>query len=73
MWDVLSTAVTGIKDALGIELPELPTDLTALGDAATGVVATATEALPDVASVTDAAAQGVSDVTDALTAPPTTS
>jgi hypothetical protein len=79
MWDVIKTAVTGIKDALGIELPEIPVDLASLTDAADAavttatesaaeVVGTATESLPDVTAVTDAATAGLTDVTDAATA-----
>jgi hypothetical protein len=38
MWESIKNLVTGAKDALGIELPELPVeDLGAAGEAATNV------------------------------------
>jgi hypothetical protein len=71
MWDVIKNAVTQAKDALGIELPELPVDLGSLdtagiGEAATtaaeGVTASATGAVEDLTAtageaVTDAGTQ----------------
>ena len=36
MWESMKNLITGAKDALGIELPELPVDLSAAGEAATG-------------------------------------
>jgi hypothetical protein len=54
MWDVFKNAVTGVKDALGIELPELPVDMGSLdaasiGEAATTAVQGVTETVTDVA------------------------
>ena len=36
MWESIKSLITGAQDALGIELPELPVDLGAAGEAATG-------------------------------------
>ena len=36
MWESIKSLITGAQEALGIELPELPVDLGAAGEAATG-------------------------------------
>jgi hypothetical protein len=60
MWDVIKNAVTELKDALGIEIPELPVDLGSLDVAGIGEVATtATE------GVTQSATTAVEDLTGA--------
>jgi hypothetical protein len=51
MWEVFKTAIAGVKDALGIEIPELPIDLGAL----------------DVGSIGDAAAAATQGVTESAT------
>jgi hypothetical protein len=80
MWDVIKNAVTQVKDALGIEVPELPVDLGSLdvagiGEAATtaaeGVTASAPGAVEDLTAtageaVTDAGTQ-VTDTVSGIT------
>lgn len=71
MWEALKNAFVGVKEALGIELPELPIDLGSLGE-------TATTAVQDVAdTATTAVDQGAAGVvggsnviTDAITGLP---
>ena len=55
MWEKLKNAITGAQEALGIEIPELPVDLSALGEAATGAV-------EGLTGVTETAAAGSADV-----------
>jgi hypothetical protein len=75
MWDVFKNAVTGVKDALGIELPELPVDLGAfdtapIGEAATtavqGVTDSATGVTDAVAAAGETATTTVQGVTEAV-------
>jgi len=40
MWESIKNLIIGAKDALGIELPELPVDLGAAGEELTGNVLT---------------------------------
>jgi hypothetical protein len=76
MWDVIKNAVTQVKDALGIEIPELPADLGSLdtagiGEAVTtaaeGVTASATGAVEDLtATAVEAVTAAGPQVTDAV-------
>jgi hypothetical protein len=76
MWEVFKTAITGVKDALGIEIPELPIDLGAIdvgfiGEAATtatqGETESATGAVDEaVATAGEAATADVTDLTQTL-------
>jgi hypothetical protein len=61
VWDVLRNAVTTAKDALGIELPELPVD------AVTAAAELVPDLLPDLAGAGDAAAQALTDAGEAVT------
>jgi hypothetical protein len=80
MWEVLKTAITGVKDALGIEIPELPFDLGAIdvgsvGEAATtglqGVTESVTGAIDEVAAMTgDAVGTNVAGVTQTVSDAP---
>ncbi|MGV8850209.1 MAG: hypothetical protein ACOH16_11765 [Propionibacteriaceae bacterium] len=71
MWEALKNVFVGVKEALGIEIPELPIDLGTLGE-------TATTAVQDVAdsatAAVDEAAGGVvggsTAITDAITGLP---
>jgi hypothetical protein len=71
MWEALKNVFVGLKEALGIEIPELPVDLGTLGE-------TATTAVQDVAdsatAAVDEAAGGVvggsTAITDAITGLP---
>jgi hypothetical protein len=76
MWEIFKTAITGVKDALGIEIPELPIDLGAidvgaLGEAATtatqGVTESATGAVDEaVATAGEAVNADVTGMTQTL-------
>ena len=59
MWDVIKNALIGVKDATGIEIPELPADLGAIGESATTAVQTAAES---AAGVVDGAAPAIDAV-----------
>jgi hypothetical protein len=69
VWDILKNALTGAKDLLGIEVPELPVPadlVSAAGDALTGVqeqVGAVTEAVSGTAA--DAVQSTAQTVTDA--------
>ena len=71
MWEALKNAFVSVKEALGIELPELPVDLGAMGETAT----TAVQDVADAATTAvDQGAAGVVDgsnaITDAITGLP---
>ncbi len=73
MWDALKNVVTSAKEALGIELPELPglpVDLAPLADAATGTAAalgqTATDALTEATDTVSTAAEAVTAANDSI-------
>jgi hypothetical protein len=53
MWETLKKALTGVTDAIGIEIPGLPVDLGAVGEAATTGVESLTES---AAGLTESAA-----------------
>lgn len=66
MWEALKNAVTGVKDMLGIEVPELPVpgDLgAAAGDALTG----AQEAVTGVGESATGAVEEVTNTGETLT------
>jgi hypothetical protein len=71
MWEALKNAFVAVKEALGIELPELPVDLGTLGDTATTAVQGAADA---ATTAVDQGAAGVVDgstaITDAITGLP---
>jgi len=58
MWEMLKKAFTGVADAIGIEIPGLPVDLGAVGDATTtavqGLTESATGVVEAATSATDA-------------------
>jgi hypothetical protein len=64
MWEMIKNMLVGAKDTLGIELPELPVDLGALGESATG-------ALDALTPVSEAVAGGVADVSQTVSELPT--
>ena len=43
MWEAIKNALMGVKEAAGIEIPGLPTDLGSIGDSAATAVQTVTE------------------------------
>jgi hypothetical protein len=53
MWESLKKALTGVTEAIGIEIPGLPVDLGAVGDAAVTGVQSVTES---AAGLTETAA-----------------
>jgi hypothetical protein len=61
MWELLKTAITGVKDALGIEIPELPLDVGSIDVGSIGEAA-------DVGSIGEAATTAVQDVSESATA-----
>jgi hypothetical protein len=67
MWEVFKTAITGVKDALGIEIPELPIDLGAIDVGSFGEAAT-TAAQGLTESATGAADEVVATAGEAVTA-----
>jgi hypothetical protein len=75
MWELLKTAITGVKDALGIEIPELPIDagsidVGSIGEAATTAVQdeseSATAAVDGMATAGEAITTDVAGVTETL-------
>jgi phage-related protein len=61
MWETIKNAVMGVKDATGIEIPGLPSDLGSLGDSVTESVQTVTESATGVIDGASAATEGVTD------------
>jgi phage-related protein len=61
MWETIKNAVMGVKDATGIEIPGLPSDLGSLGDSATEAVQAVTESATGVIDGAPAATEGVTD------------
>jgi hypothetical protein len=59
MWESIKNLVTGAKDALGIELPELPVDLGAAGEAATGAAQQLSESAGGLAEGVSAAGESL--------------
>ena len=70
MWAALKKAVAGVTESLGIEIPGLPIDLGAVGDAAAtaaqGVTESATGAVEGLTGVTETLSGGVAGVTDSV-------
>ena len=70
MWAALKKAVAGVTESLGIEIPGLPIDLGAVGDAAAtaaqGVTESATGALEGLTGVTETLSGGVAGVTESV-------
>ena len=70
MWAALKKAVAGVTESLGIEIPGLPIDLGAVGDAAAtaaqGVTESATGAVEGLTGVTESVSGGVAGVTDSV-------
>jgi hypothetical protein len=62
MWEALKNVVTAAKDVLGLELPELagelPTDVAAMGDAASTVAQGAADSAVGALEPLSAAAEG---------------
>lgn len=46
MWEKLKNAITNTQETLGIEIPELPVDLTAVGETASSTAQAATVSVP---------------------------
>ena len=70
MWAALKKAVAGVTESLGIEIPGLPIDLGAVGDAAAtaaqGVTDSATGAVEGLTGVTETLPGGAAGVTDSV-------
>src|SRR5664279_5732644 len=70
MWAALKKAVAGVTESLGIEIPGLPIDLGAVGDAAAtaaqGVTESATGAVEGITGVTETLSGGVAGVTESV-------
>ncbi len=70
MWEALKNAFIGVKEALGIEIPELPVDLGTLGETATtavqGVADIATSAVDDAAATVVGGSDSVVDAISGL-------
>lgn len=70
MWEIIKNALTGVKEAVGFEIPELPADLGSVRDSAATAVQTVTEsaavALDGTAAATDAVVGSVADVTETV-------
>jgi phage-related tail protein len=70
MWAALKKAVAGVTESLGIEIPGLPIDLGAVGDAAAtaaqGVTESATGAVEGLTGVTETLPGGVAGITDSV-------
>ena len=70
MWAALKKAVAGVTESLGIEIPGLPIDLGAVGDAAAtaaqGVSDSATGAVEGLTGVTETLSGGAAGVTDSV-------
>ena len=70
MWAALKKAVAGVTESLGIEIPGLPIDLGAVGDAAAtaaqGVTESATGAVEGLTGVTETLSGGVAGVTESV-------
>jgi hypothetical protein len=60
MWEALKNIATSVKDTLGIEVPDLPVDLGAIGETASGLV----EGVPDQVSEAISGMPVVPDVSD---------
>jgi len=64
MWSRMRDALSGVTEQLGIDMPELPADLSTITEAAGGAVAGATEAASGaVAGATEAAGGAVAEGT----------
>jgi len=70
MWAALKKAVAGVTESLGIEIPGLPIDLGAVGDAAAtaaqGVTESANGAVEGLTGVTETLSGSVAGVTDSV-------
>ena len=70
MWTALKKAVAGVTESLGIEIPGLPIDLGAVGDAAAtaaqGVTESANGAVEGLTGVTETLSGSVAGVTDSV-------
>ena len=70
MWTALKKAVAGVTESLGIEIPGLPIDLGAVGDAAAtaaqGVTESANGAVEGLTGVTETLSGSVAGVNDSV-------
>ena len=70
MWTALKKAVAGVTKSLGIEIPGLPIDLGAVGDAAAtaaqGATESATGAVEGFTGVTETLSGGAAGVADSI-------
>ena len=70
MWAALKKAVAGVTESLGIEIPGLPIDLGAVGDAAATaaqvVTESATGALEGLSGLTETLSGGAAGVADSV-------
>jgi hypothetical protein len=61
MWETFKNALVGVKDAVGIEIPGLPSDLGAMDDSVATTVQSATESATGVLDGATAATDGLAD------------
>jgi hypothetical protein len=59
MWEMLKKAFAGVADAIGVEIPGLPVDLGAVGDAATTAVQGFTESTTGVVEAATSATDAI--------------
>jgi len=59
MWEAIKNALMSVKEATGIEIPELPADLGSIGDSAATAVQTATESATGVIDGAGAATEAI--------------
>ena len=71
MWEALKSAFIGVKEALGIEIPDLPVDLGTLAETATTAVQDVTGSATSAADEAAAGAvAGSTAIVDAITGLP---
>ena len=66
MWETLKNALIGVKEALGIEIPGLPADLSSLGESATTAIQDVADSATGVVDQATGVVDGATAVTDAI-------
>jgi len=67
MWETIKKALTGITEATGIEIPGLPVDLGAVGDAATTGAQSLTESATGLTETASGLTETASGVVESAT------
>ncbi|WP_407343591.1 hypothetical protein [Pengzhenrongella phosphoraccumulans] len=70
MWETIKKALTGITEATGIEIPGLPVDLGAVGDAATTGVQSLTESATGLTETASGVVESATSATDVVSETP---